>query len=132
MNDEITFFWNDRGVADFRTKNGYFSDLGSQLASDIQKYASDCVDLLVCIDDVTSGRADVRDFEGNSAEFRCDRAGVTITSLGPKADAKTYPFDEARFVVRQYLDFLAPSADEKARAVATWEKENQRVFPGSV
>ena len=68
--------------------------------------------------------------EGNSAVVRCTPDGVTVESLGPVPSGTTYTVDEARDVIVRYFDFLAPSADDKKRHLATWERENGRPFPG--
>lgn len=130
MQDSIEFQRNQYGAPSVKTRNGHFRDLGSQLVSDIQTYAPDCLELLQCIDDVVSGRSEYEEFEGNSAVVRCTPDGVTVESLGPVPSGTTYTVDEARDVIVRYFDFLAPSADDKKRHLATWERENGRPFPG--
>ncbi|WP_433289004.1 hypothetical protein [Micromonospora sp. CA-244673] len=130
MQDGIEFQRNQYGAPSLTTRNGHFRDLGSQLVSDIQTYAPDCLELLQCIDDVTSGRSAYEEFEGNSAVVRCTPEGVTVESLGPVPSGTTYTVDEARDVILRYFDFLAPSPAEKKRHLATWEGENGRPFPG--
>lgn len=129
MTEYIRFFRNERNVPRFNAWNGRFADLGFQLTSDIQGYAPDCLELLSCIDEVTSGLSASEEFEGNSSIFRCDAVGVTIVSLGPVPESTIYTVDEARSVVLQYFDFLAPAREDKERHVATWERENGRPYP---
>ncbi|GIF11784.1 hypothetical protein [Actinoplanes teichomyceticus] len=126
----ITFFRNDKNRRDYRVDSKRFVRIGSQLVSDIQGYAPDCINLLECIDEVAAGRAEYTEYEGNSAVFRCHPGGVTIESLGPVPDPATYTFEEARAVVLQYFDFLAPTREEKERNVVAWEQESGRPFAG--
>ncbi|GIF11780.1 hypothetical protein [Actinoplanes teichomyceticus] len=55
---------------------------------------------------------------------------MTVEDLGPRPEATSYTFAEARAVVVQYLDFLAPTRDDRERSVTKWEQENGRPFPG--
>jgi hypothetical protein len=128
VKDNIRFFRDQDNRARFESQTGYFADLGFELTSDIQGYAPDCIELLSCIDDVMSGGSDSEEFEGNSSIFRCDSAGVTVESLGPIAEETTYTVEEARAVIRQYFHFLAPTAEEKAGHLQTWEQENGRPY----
>ncbi|WP_157563407.1 hypothetical protein [Micromonospora chokoriensis] len=108
----------------------HFLDLASQLASDIQSYAPDCLELLQCIDDVASGRCAYEEFEGNSSVVRCTPAGVTVQSLGPVPSGTTYTVDEARAVILNYFNFLAPSVEDRKRHLGTWEQEHGGPFSG--
>jgi len=54
---------------------------------------------------------------------------VRIADLEEDGDSATYTFDEARAVILQYLDFLAPSGAQKLDAVAAWEAEFRRPYP---
>ncbi|MFU8853169.1 hypothetical protein ACNAW0_19585 [Micromonospora sp. SL1-18] len=130
MRDGIEFQRNQYGAPSMKTRDGHFRALGSQLVSDIQTYAPDCLELLQCIDDAVSGPSGYEEFEGNSAVVRCTADGVTVESLGPLPSVTTYTVDEARDVILQYFAFLAPSAEDKKRHVAAWERENGRPFPG--
>jgi hypothetical protein len=130
MQDSIEFQRNEYGAPSVKAPSMHFRALASQLVSDIQTYAPDCLELLQCIDDVATGRSAYEEFEGNSAVVRCTPDGVTVESLGPVPSATTYPVDEARQVIIRYFDFLAPSAEEKKRHLATWERENGQPFPG--
>ncbi|MEV6343790.1 hypothetical protein [Actinoplanes sp. NPDC051851] len=127
---DVRFFRDDNGYRDFSTESKHFIRIGSQLVSDIQGYAPDCVGLLECIDEVAAGRVAYDEYEGNSAVVRFHPAGVTIESLGPHPDPTTYTFDEARAVILQYLDFIAPSQEEKERGVLAWERESGHPFLG--
>ena len=130
MRDRITFSRDDQGRLRAKSDNGYFMPLGSQLTSDIINYAPDCLELLQVIDEVRSGQSPREEYEGNSAIFRATPAGVTVESLGPSGRQAKYTFDEAKDVVKQYFDFLAPSEAEKKDAIARWEKEFGRRYPG--
>jgi hypothetical protein len=130
MRDSIEFRRNEYGAPTAQAPSTHVRALVSQLVSDIQTYAPDCLELLWCIDEVASGRSAYEEFEGNSALVRCTPDGVTVESLGPMPSATTYTADEAREVVLRYFDFLAPSAEDKKRHLATWERENGRPFPG--
>jgi hypothetical protein len=124
-------FGRDRyGAPSLISGDRRFRDLASQLTSDIQNYAPDCLELLQCIDDVTSGRSAYEEFEGNSSVVRCTAAGVTVQSRGPVRSEVTYPVDEARAVVLTYFDFLAPAAEDRKRHLRTWEQEHGAPFPG--
>jgi hypothetical protein len=130
MRDRIDFSRNEHDFPVAKSGNGYFAALGSQLTSDIQKYAPDVLELLQVIDEVRRGESPMQEYEGNSYIFRATSDGVTLESLGPSGKQTTYTFDEATSVVKQYFDFLAPTPEEKAQHVATWEREFGRPYPG--
>jgi hypothetical protein len=130
MNDRIEFSRDDRGRLVARPSSSHFNMIAGQLTSDIINYAPDCLELLQVIDAVRSGRAPIAEYEGNSSIFRATPDGVTVESLGPMGNAEDYTFEEARSAVLQYFDFLAPSDAEKKGAVARWENEFGRPYPG--
>jgi hypothetical protein len=130
VRDQITFSRDGEGRLRAKSDNGYFMPLGSQLTSDIINYAPDCLELLQIIEEVRRGESPRQEYEGNSSIFRATPDGVTVESLGPSGRRTTYTFDEAQAVVKQYFDFLAPSAAEKKDAVARWEKEFGHPYPG--
>ncbi|WBC15873.1 hypothetical protein O7600_03255 [Micromonospora sp. WMMA1998] len=107
---DIEFGRNENGAPTMINGDPRFRPFASQLVSDIQTYAPDCLQLLQCIDDVVSGRSDYEEYEGNSAVVRCTPTAVTVESLGPMPSGATYSHDEARMVILRYFDFLAPSA----------------------
>jgi hypothetical protein len=100
------------------------------LTSDIASCTPDCPELLHGIDEVRSGRAPIAEYGGNSSIFRATPDGVTVESLGPIGLSEDYTFEEARSAVLQYFDFLAPTETEKKGAVARWENEFGRPYPG--
>ncbi|MEU1644078.1 hypothetical protein [Micromonospora zamorensis] len=126
----VEFGRNQYGAPTMTSGDRRFRDLASQLTSDIQSYAPDCLELLQCIDDVVSGRSAYEEYEGNSAVVRCTPTGVTVDSLGPVPSGTTYTVDEAREVILTYFDFLAPSVQDRKRHLATWEQEHGGPFPG--
>jgi hypothetical protein len=130
MNDRIEFSRDDRGRLVARPRSSHFNMIAGQLTSDIINYAPDCLELLQVIAAVRSGRAPSAEYEGNSSIFRATPDGVTVASLGPMGNAEDYTFEEARSAVLQYFDFLAPSEAEKKGAVARWENEFGRPYPG--
>jgi hypothetical protein len=130
MRDRIEFSRDDQGWLMARTDNGHFNALATQLISDIIDYAPDCLELLQLMDQVRSGQSPIEEFEGNSSIFRATPDGVTVQSLGPSRRSTTYTFDEARTAVLKYFDFLRPSEAQKKGAVARWENEFGRPYPG--
>ncbi|MCZ7374979.1 hypothetical protein [Micromonospora sp. WMMC250] len=127
---DIEFGRNQFGAPTMTRGDRRFRDFASQLTSDIQNYAPDCLELLQCIDDVVSGRSAYEEFEGNSSVVRCTSAGVTVESLGPVPSGTTYGVDEARSLILTYFDFLAPSVEDRKRHLRTWEQEHGGPFPG--
>ncbi|MFG3682654.1 hypothetical protein ACGF5H_21370 [Micromonospora chalcea] len=123
---EIRFARGTHGTPTTTAGDARFRPLVSQLTSDIQTYAPDCVDLLQCIHDVVSGRSPHEEYEGNSAVLRCTPDGVTVRSLGPVPSSAAYSTEEAQTVILAYLTRLAPTAVERLRHVATWEREHGR------
>ncbi|MEU8181368.1 hypothetical protein AB0B85_00120 [Micromonospora sp. NPDC049044] len=126
----VEFGRNQYGAASMISGDRRFRDLASQLTSDVQNYAPDCLELLQCIDDAASGRSACEEFEGNSSVVRCTSAGVTVVSCGPVRSGTTYSVDEARTVILAYFEFLAPAAPDRERHLRTWEREHGRPFPG--
>jgi hypothetical protein len=130
MNDRIEFSRDDKGRLVARPSSSHFNMIAGQLTSDIINYTPDCLELLQVIDEVRSGRSAIAEYEGNSSVFRATADGVTVQSLGPTGISEDYTFEEARSAVLQYFDFLAPSEAEKKGAVARWENEVGRPYPG--
>lgn len=130
MRDRITFSRDQYGAPSAKTDTGYFNLLAGQLISDIINYAPDLLQLLDKIDRVRAGDSPVEEYEGNSALFQATPDGVLIADLEEDGDSATYTFDEARAAILQYLDFLAPSDAQKQDAVARWEAEARRPYPG--
>jgi len=130
MPEPIEFGRDDHGRIVARPANGHFAALATQLTSDISDYAPDCLELLDLMAEVRAGRSPIEEFTGNSAIFRATVDGVTVRSLGPVPRSTTYSFEEARAAVLRYFDFLAPSRARKESAVARWEGEFGRPYPG--
>lgn len=130
MSSRIEFSRDDNGWLMARPANKRFNNLAAQLTSDIGTYAPDCLLLLQLMDEVRSGQSSVEEFEGNSSVFRATPDGVTVEDLSPMPAPTFYTFDEARSAVLEYFDFLAPSQDLKRGAVARWENEFGRQYPG--
>lgn len=127
--DDVRFARGAYGTPIMAAGHPRFRPLVSQLTSDIQTYAPDCLELLQCIDDVVSGRSTGEEYEGNSAVLRCTPEEVTVHSLGPVPSSAAYPIEEARAVILAYFIFLAPTVEERLRHVGTWEREHSR--PGA-
>ena len=130
MRDRVTFSIGEHGVPSAKTETGHFNLLAGQLISDIIRYAPDLLTLVDKIDRVRAGESPAEEYEGNSALFLATPDGVQVSDLEEDGDSATYTFDEARAVILQYLDFLAPSAAQKQDAVSRWEAEAGRPFPG--
>jgi len=128
--DRIEFSRDDGGRLVARPSSSHFNLLAGQLTSDIASYTPDCLELLHVIDEVRSGRAPIAEYEGNSSIFRVTQDGVTVKSLGPMGLCEDYTFEEAQSAVLQYFDFLAPTDAAKKDAVAHWENEFGRPYPG--
>jgi len=124
----ITFLRNQFNGPSFDSDER-LSALGSLLTSDVQGVKESNLDLLAWIDDVRAGRLAEQMWNGNSwvAYIRPD--GMDLEDLYSDDWQGSYSLDEAQRVALDYLKFLAPSAVDRARAVADWEEENGREHP---
>ncbi|GII20412.1 hypothetical protein [Planosporangium mesophilum] len=129
MSEPIEFFRDEDGFILPPTSNPHFRGIGSWLASDIQTYAPDSLDVLARVEDVRSGRSSFGEWEGNSGCTRFTPTDVTVESLGPRGGETTYTHEEAHSAMLGYWHFLTPTEESKKRALATWEGENEREHP---
>jgi len=105
------------------------SALGSLLTSDVQTEKVWNLNLLAWIDDVRTGRLPEQSWQGNSWLAYITPGGMDLEDLYSDDWRGSYSLDEAQRVLLDYLRFLAPSAVDRARAVADWEEENGREHP---
>jgi hypothetical protein len=124
----IEFYWNDRGIADYRTTDPRLDCLGMWLTGDIQSVHETCLDLLADLEDIAAGRKEHESWEGNAWAAELSPKGVDLQNLWRDVLKAHYPLQETRRVVAQYWRLLANDPD-RSRAVAEWEQENGRQHP---
>jgi hypothetical protein len=105
------------------------SALGSLLTSDVQNGKDWNLDLLAWIDDVRTGRLPEQTWNGNSWMVHILPDSFELDDIYSDDWRGKYTLDEAQRVLLDYLRFLAPSAVDRAQAVADWEEENGREHP---
>jgi hypothetical protein len=125
----LTFFRDQYGASEYSTDDVHLRDIGAWLTTDVQNYAPDCLDLMACVEDVRSGRSATEEWEGNAYYAQFTPGGVTAENLHVEGRTTAYELEEAHSIMRQYLRFLAPTPEDRARALDVWEKENEREHP---
>jgi hypothetical protein len=127
--DRITFIRDQHGIPTARLEGARFRVLVSWLTTDVQNDPVELLEVLDQVEQARRGRSEAEEWEGNAYAAEISPDGLAIEGFYEEDPPVRYSLEEAHPVLVQYWEFLAPSADDRSRLVAEWEKQYVRVHP---
>jgi len=127
----ISFYRDEGGFRRYLVNDDRYVPLGVFLVMDVQSAPTLGLDLLEMVDDVVSGREEVRVWDGEGFLVRFSRSGVSMQNNFLEHQRGECTLEEVREAAESYWPFLAGIAgpEQVSKEFISWERTWERRHP---